>query len=238
MVGDGVGTVDGGRIGGIGWVFGVGGWRSRRPRTVRPETVRKASARGGPWSGGGQFRSDVGAVAVEAAIVLPLLIAVLLGLIETAMLLRAGVGLSSAVRSAARTASAEPRQESFAIDAVEALARAGTGVALTQINEVWVYRANQEGYPGADGVADFSAGCATACLRFRFDPVQGRFVPTGGNWPAATIDACMATAQSVGVRVQARHVPMTAGLIGERTLSQRAVMRFEPLVETGGRCRP
>ena len=232
-MGDEVGIVDGDRIGGIGWVFGVGGRRSRRPRTARPESA--SSNRRGR---GAQFHRDSGAVAVEAAIVLPLLIAVLLGLIETAMLLRGSIGLSSAVRSAARTASAEPRQETFAVDAVEALARAGTGVALTQISEVWVYRANREGYPGADGNGGFSIGCTTACLRFRFDPAQGRFVPNGGSWPASSIDACMTTAQSVGVRVLARHAPMTAGLIGERTLSQRAVMRFEPMVETSGRCRP
>lgn len=232
-MGDEVGIVDGDRIGGIGWVFGVGGRRSRRPRTARPEST--SSDRRGR---GAQFHRDSGAVAVEAAIVLPLLIAVLLGLIETAMLLRGSIGLSSAVRSAARTASAEPRQETFAVDAVEALARAGTGVALTQISEVWVYRANREGYPGADGNGGFSIGCTTACLRFRFDPAQGRFVSNGGSWPASSIDACMTTAQSVGVRVLARHAPMTAGLIGERTLSQRAVMRFEPMVETSGRCRP
>jgi hypothetical protein len=181
---------------------------------------------------------ETGAVAVEAAIVLPLLVAVLLGLVETAMLLRGSIGLSSAVRSAARTASAEPRQESFATDAMAALARAGTGVALTQISEVWVYRANKDGYPGPDGGGGFAAGCSTACLKFRFDPTLGRFIANGGNWPASSIDACMVTAQSVGVRVLARHVPMTAGLIGERTLSQRTVMRFEPVVEASGRCRP
>ena len=177
-------------------------------------------------------------MAVEAAIVLPLIIVVLFGVIDTALLLRASIGLSAAVRSGARVASAEPRADSFADDAADAVARSGSGIALSDIEQLWIYRANAQGYPGPEGARGFGSVCESACIRFRYDSVGARFVRQGGSWPAAAVDACVGSAQAVGVRVVARHVPLAAGLVGPSQVTQRAVMRFEPLAAEGAPCRP
>lgn len=225
------GGIIGGAHGEFACAYGVG-------RAV----VTTGSGGPGVTSGGlpgpSPLQGDRGAVAVEAAIVLPLILAVLLGVIDTALLLRAGVGLSAAVRSGARVASAEPRAETFASDAADAVARSGTGVALSDIEQLWIYRANSQGYPGPDGVSRFPSSCEDACVRFRFDQASARFVRQGGSWPASSIDACVGSAQAVGVRVVARHIPLAAGIVGPRQVAERAVMRFEPLATEGVPCRP
>ena len=178
--------------------------------------------------------SDTGAAAVEAAIVLPLLVVMLLGIVEVAMLLRADVGLTSAARSAARVASAEPRIETFATDAATAVVQAGTGMAEADLREVWVYRANSAGYPGPEGVTTFPVTCPDACVRFRL--AEGVPVPLDGVWPATDINACVGNADAVGVRVVATHRPVSAGVIGPTDMSRRAVMSFEPVVAEVQRC--
>lgn len=177
-----------------------------------------------------------GAVAVEAAIVLPLLITVLLGIVDVSLLMRADVGLTAAVRNGARVASAEPRVPSFAVDAADAVLRAGTGVPVSDIRGIWVYRANSAGYPGPEGTQTFPPVCPPACIRFEVR--DGSPIPVDGTWPADSIRACPGDSDAVGVRVLAATAPVTGGLLSPSQLSRRAVMRFEPVASDGVPCAP
>lgn len=178
-------------------------------------------------------RTERGAVAVEAAIIVPLLVSMLLGIIDLAVMLNSQVGLSAASRSAARVASSQPRTEGFADHAAAAALRSGLGMALSQVEEIWVYRANTSGYPGS--AVSFPSECPEQCIRYRVSE-SGTPVVLQGSWDAASIDACVGTADDVGVRIVGVHRAVAVNLVPSGRISQYAVMRFEPTVN--GRCRP
>lgn len=179
------------------------------------------------------MRSQHGAVAVEAAIIVPLVVSMLLGIIDLAMMLHSQVGLSAAARSGARVASSEPRTPGFADHAASAALRSGLGMAWSQVEEIWVYRANSSGFPGT--ATSFPTQCPQRCVRYRVS-AAGTPVVIQGQWAAESIDACIGTADDVGVRIVGRHTAVTASLVPSGRMSQYAVMRFEPTIS--GRCRP
>lgn len=189
---------------------------------------------------------DRGSVAVEAAIVFPILIVILFGIVEFAMALRDHVALSAAARSGARTASAEPRMSTFATDAVGAVGKAGTTLPLGVIQELWVYEANAGGYPTNGGSTSATTGdftsCATKCIKY--SKSGQNYVQTGGSWSHDTVNACPGDAgmTNVGVYLKARHDFVT-GLFGANmTITDHAVLRFEPIPASqllqSGQCKP
>jgi len=177
-------------------------------------------------------RRDDGAVAVEAALIFPVLILLVFGMIEFSLLLRDYVTVNSAVRTGARTASSEPRVATMPQDTADAIERAGSAMPKNNIDFIYVYKANDKGFPGANGNTTM-AGCpGTACVKFVWNDLAGRFNDDiTGSWNATTINACPgdAQAQAVGVYMQATHKAIT-GLFGTSfKVSDRAVMKFEPL---------
>jgi Flp pilus assembly protein TadG len=111
------------------------------------------------------FSGSRGAVVVEAALVTPLLLLIVFGIIEMAFLMKDNVALSSLVRQGGRIASAHadagpgddasqcttpnchlnaPKLAQYASDAID---RAGTALPRDSIDELWVYQANKKGYP-------------------------------------------------------------------------------------------
>ncbi|MCX6434178.1 MAG: pilus assembly protein [Actinobacteria bacterium] len=113
-------------------------------------------------------RGDRGASAVEFAILVPVLLLILLGILEFAFVLRDYLSVSSAVRVGTRvaasgagskaatcpnplptgmTACAGTDTPQLAQSAADAIQRAGTAMAQDAIDEIWVYRANTSGYP-------------------------------------------------------------------------------------------
>lgn len=118
------------------------------------------------WRRGG--RGDRGASAVEFAIIVPVLLLILLGIIEFAFVMRDYLGVSSSVRVGTRVASsgagakaatcpvplpegmtacAGPDTPQLAQSAADAIQRAGTAMPQDAIDDIWVYRANTSGFP-------------------------------------------------------------------------------------------
>ncbi len=142
-------------------------------------------------------RSDQrGASAVEFAIVFPVILLLVFGIMEFALFLRDYVGVSNAVRDASRTASAQPRQGnvlghrgwepcppgpcshpdgtapagavgSFAYAASQVLGTSGTAIPTQSIKDLWVYRANAKGFP--EGLSDFSSCPPAVCVRYAWE---------------------------------------------------------------------
>lgn len=198
---------------------------------ARPGTSNRRGS--GSCHGCGRRTSERGAVAVEAALVLPLIVTMLLGIIDLGVLVHANVGSAAAVRAGARVASSEPRMSGFAEHAAAATLRAGTGLAWSDVEEIWVYRSNASGYPGTS--SGFPSWCPARCVRYRVSST-GQPVFFQGSWSHTSVDACIGTADDVGVRILARHRALSGGVLGSTRISQHAVMRFEPVVS--GRCRP
>jgi TadE-like protein len=177
---------------------------------------------------------DSGAVAVEAALITPLLLFLVLGIIEFTMLLKDDVAVAASVRAGARTASAEPRTAGFTDDAAAQMTRAVASLDSKGLaaGELWVYRAGPTGDP--------PSSCASDCVRYTWN--GSRYVKASGSWDPLSIDACPIDADhpegpdAVGVYLRYRHSFLTGLFGGGLTISDTSVLNFEPVPPTQG-CR-
>lgn len=187
-------------------------------------------------------------MAVEAALLTPLVVLLLVGLLEMSLFLRDGVSVSGAVRAAARVASASAgagpgvcqagsnpppctpsTAPGFAQAAADAVQKAGSAMPADSITAITVYEANTAGYPLPEG--NTAITCTTNCVTYVWDAALDRFRFGSGSWSSASVNACVNSPDqdTVGIALSARHSWVT-GLFGSGvTITQRSVMRFEPL---------
>lgn len=123
-------------------------------------------------------RGQRGAVAVEAALVVPVLLLLVFGIIEFSLIFRDYVAVSSSVRVGARIASANAGSgpggvcnnttttpsttPKFAACAATAIQRAGSAMPQDSIDYIMVYQANAKGYPAPVGTATASIQANTS----------------------------------------------------------------------------
>lgn len=198
--------------------------------------------------GGSRARRERGAVAVEAALVTPLLMLLIFGIIEMALLMKDDVALTSAVRNGGRTASADANSGQagttlggdcdsgcdpanaplFAQSAADAIERAGSALPKDSIRELWIYKANDEGYPGANGSKQWI--CGDACIKYKWVASKDQFRYVSGTWLSKSIKACAnQSPDMVGVYLVARHSFLTGFFSKSIDISDHAVFSFEPL---------
>lgn len=198
-----------------------------------------------------------GAIAVEAALVTPLLVLFVLGIIEFSLLLRDYVAVTSASRSGSRIASANAGAGAQVCDsgetgtecsntgapqlaklAANAIQVQGSALNKDTINYMLIYKANSKGFPGsltgwsASPVTDCKA--AGSCVEYVWVKASDKFkyVPGNGTWTSSTINACVSNSDSVGVYLNATHPYVTKFFGSSKTVSDRTIMRFEPLTAT------
>lgn len=191
----------------------------------------------------GWTRDERGAAAVEAALLVPILLLLMFAVIEWGLMMRDMLSVTESARVGVRIASALPRQDDFTATTVQAIGQAGSALPKSQIVEVLVYKANDEGFPGPNGATTMScSGTEYSCDRYVWDASSGTFVlsPGGSPWnprsgigAPGNVNACPAgqggPPDSVGVYVEAVH-PWVTRLFGTtRTLREHAVLPFEPM---------
>jgi hypothetical protein len=192
--------------------------------------------------------SERGAVAVETALVTPVLLIVLLGIVELPMLIRDYVAVTSAARTGARVAAASPDSGScvpnaadvtpcpangspnFVQLAADAVARNGSALAPESIQYILVYKANAAGYPGSLSAMPTSCAGIPSCVSFTWNQTAAAFRYSSGTWDSRTVNACFpSNIDSVGVQVVADHKFLSGMLGSSVAMSDHAVMTFEPL---------
>lgn len=184
---------------------------------------------------------ESGAAAVEAAILLPLFLLLVFGVLEWALFMRDSLSVTDLAQVGVRTASAMPGEPGLTQTTVDSMARAGSGIPRDRIDFIYVYKANEQGYPGADGSTVMSCtGSESSCDRFEWngtgfvlDPVTTPWNPQAPIGAPGHVNACSNTADggapdSVGVYVQASHDWVTQFFGANRKISDRAVQSFEP----------
>ena len=96
---------------------------------------------------------------------------------------------------------------------------------------MWVYKANNLGYPGAFGSTGFAV-CAANCIKYAWVPASRAFDtanPGGSGWSYLTQQACdVLNWDSVGVYVKLQHKFLTSLFGTNITLTDHAVFRLEP----------
>lgn len=195
----------------------------------------------------GRSRDQKGAVAVEAALVTPLLVLLVFGIIEMSMLMRDTVSVNSSVRTGARIASVSaasgpgtcptgpsappctPAQApALAQAAADAIQRAGSAMPQDSIEWVMIYEAGANGFP----IGQTTLTCSSNCVTYTWNDANNRFQYQAGSWNSTTaINACVndANRDAVGVALRARHT-WVSGLFGDGVeMTERSVMQFEPL---------
>ena len=134
-------------------------------------------------------RDDRGAAAVEFALVALLLFTLLFGIIEFGLAIRDKIGVTSAVRTGGRVASAEPKAcdlgspgcgsdsvmdtpngvSSMVRDGALATTAALTGIPEDSIQQLWIYEAGADGHPTTATLGTPSS-CTTKCVWYRYQP--------------------------------------------------------------------
>ncbi|MEI8081496.1 MAG: hypothetical protein WCI74_06580, partial [Actinomycetes bacterium] len=122
--------------------------------------------------------------------------------------------------------------------------RAMSSLPADDVREVWVYRANSDGFPGLDGGGSFATCTASIdCVKFSYTPETKGWTVTGG-FDSQNVVACPGAgdATSVGVYIRADHRSLTSLIFNSVGMSEHAVMRFEPMPTVNGlaagNCRP
>jgi TadE-like protein len=177
-------------------------------------------------------QGDRGAVAVEAALVTPLILLIVFGIIEFTLLLKDDVAVTSAVRAGSRTASAEPRVPTFLDDTARSMSRTVQTLDKDGLEDgygqLFIYESDKDGFPLGSPT---TFACGTHCVRYSWDATAAKFVKRSGSWDYRTINACAGDPNLtvVGVRLEYRHTFLTGVFGGGRTLSDESVQNFEPI---------
>jgi hypothetical protein len=174
--------------------------------------------------------NEKGAVMVEFAIILPLLVTITFGIIEFSSAYHDAAVASDAVRSGGRVGSALASQTNYASQVVSAANSAVETLPANAPQELWIYKANANGYPGS---ANNFSSCATNCIRYTWNSSTKTFGnPQGGGWPASTHQICRQPYDEMGVYVKLNHEFVTKLFGANITLTDHSVFRFEPVANS------
>ncbi len=181
-----------------------------------------------------------GVVAVEFALIIPVLLMLVFGIIEFGMLFRADLSVNQSARAGARTAAALPRTAGYQTSAANAVAaQLQNTLSTDEITYLSIYKADKAtGLPTDGGTYK----TCTTCYRFTWNSSSKSWVPeSGASWAYTAQKACgaEATTDYLGVYVEARYNWVTSiftPMFGSSmTVKERTIMRLEP-IGTGSVC--
>ena len=183
---------------------------------------------------------DRGASAVEAAIVTPVIMVLLFGILELGFVFKDYLAVAGAVRAGVRTASANPRMATFAQVAANKVAQTGGAMNFSDVQQLWVFKVD----PTTNQTIGFSnfSDCIF-CVKFKWDSGTNAFVPiTGGDtWPSTSQNACSLSVggplDRIGVYLKLKHAPITGLVLQTIYISEASILSLEPMPVSSG-CKP
>ncbi len=175
-------------------------------------------------------RGERGAVLVEGAFAVPIILLIVLAVLEFGMYFTSASATTSASRDGARYGVAHYARRSDPLvvsDEIRQVVERDLG-SLTGFGtptQMWIYRAEADGSPA--GVGD----CEVDCARYTWDGSAFAYDVTSDPWDDA--NACLLPGvpiDDLGVIVEVRHRPVSGTIgTGVRTIRERTVLRLEPL---------
>jgi hypothetical protein len=192
-------------------------------------------------------RDERGAVLVEAAFILPIMMMITFGAIEYGLATSNSAAIKQSTRSGVRMVSTSPKVDAYALAADAVRTTLESTEFITPI-EMWIYRARPtDGRPfGGDGTFNPS-GCPVAtCQRYTWNTSTSSWTLVSGSWTPTAQYACLLPAaadpnlrypDAVGVWVKAEHGFVTGFFGDDITLTERTTMRLEPVPSTAGCAR-
>ena len=169
---------------------------------------------------GASTQEQGGAVLVETALGLTLLLVLAFGIVEAAAAYQSATVASNASRAGARLGSSrfatDPAvSEGVRLAVEEALADRPSSARPVSMR---IYKASTDG----------GSSCLSRCLRYVWNVGTSRFVadPTSPGW--VDPDGCGSVLDSLGVSVEMRHTASNSLVPLSVTIEERTVMRIEP----------
>lgn len=186
---------------------------------------------------------DHGAVAVEAALITPLFLLLVFGMVDLSLLIKDKLAVVSASRAGARTASSLAHQPTFLTTTAAQVSRATAAVNRVasvdglapdgrKATQLWVYKAGASGAPPAS----CSTGLPNPCVRFVWNGTA--FTASAAElalWPSSAVNACPVSTtnpngpDAVGVFVTTPHSFLTPIWTGHFDEQDYTVLNFEPV---------
>lgn len=165
--------------------------------------------------------AERGAVLVESALLMPFILFLIFGIIEFSFALQTDAVLNDAARASGRTGASLAGdlgwRQSIA-DVASSQMRNLPGTATPAY--LLIYKANDKGYPGADGNTSFGRNAVwqcwlnlnSTCVAGTWDATTKKFVAPTGGWDASAQGACAASYASydkIGVAIFVQYKPLT-----------------------------
>jgi len=170
-----------------------------------------------------------GAVMVETAIVVPVMLLIFAGLTQLAFAMSTSSAATGASRTGARLAasvyaeaalSGDATQLNNTLDAIRLgverdLSGRPSGATPTTL---WLFRADANGNPAS------GPSCSSDCVRWTWNGTQ--FASRSGTW--TTPDSCGSVVDTVGVRVSLTY-DVASPFLGDISIRRATTMRLEPV---------
>jgi hypothetical protein len=184
----------------------------------------------------GRQSADRGAVAVEAALITPVLVLLVFGMIEFGLALKDWMAVSAAVRGGMRTAAAEPRVPGFADDTMKQVSAQVGGLNLSPSTWLVVYKAT--GSVAAPTLDASGAPVCTTCVTYQWDTATKAFVKRSDTWASTAQHACVGDTvrDSIGIYLTHKHDAVTGLFFSKLTLNDTAVAVLEPIPASQSSC--
>ncbi len=197
-----------------------------------------------------RFTDDGGAVLVEAALITPVFVYMLFGIIEFGGAFRDYLTVTNMVTAGSREEAIQGLSLQADWETLQAIRKAGRAMPSGQIERIVVWKAEDRTDPVPGGCragsptfngGTFDAPAVGACNVYSADDMRDE--ANGPNWtctvgpnqgpiryycPSGRKVSVAATPDYLGIYIQVRH-PWVTGLFGEEiTLSDQSVTKLEP----------
>jgi len=193
-----------------------------------------------------QSRRERAAIMVEAVMVFPILIVMMMGSLEFGMAFRDSTTVATALRASARTAATQGNDGSADYYSLQALKAGLSGIPTAAIGRIVVYNATTNSAPDPTCLSMTAPGGQTgtrACNVYTaasFSLASTSFSSTAtGSCPATAVDRyfCPLTRKVVqatgtdyvGVYIKVRHDFVTRLFGANLTITDKLIVRLEPL---------
>jgi Flp pilus assembly protein TadG len=187
-------------------------------------------------------RQETGVAAVETAIIAPLLLLMVIGIVEFGLYFWNTTYAQTAVSAGARTGVTQARVDDYQL-AVKASVKAAMSNISARPISLTVYKADPTtGLPaGGTSTSDIST-CLAECYRFSWNASTKDWVQAPSiAWPGSDQAACGPLGHNdyLGVAVKFQYQSLTGILLKNQIIFSSTMMRLEPVSAAGGQsCEP
>lgn len=197
-----------------------------RHRLLENGPTRRARARRG------RAPRERGATLVEFVLILPIFVMIVFGTIEFASAYNDSAVVADAARAGGRIGSTAPGTD-YTSATVDNIVTSHVETAVKALpagapKELWVYEANNKGYPGATNVTGWASCPNGTCIKYTWNTATNKWAYASGSYLASNQNACGSSPDELGIRVVADHKFVTKMFGASFTLDDKTIFRFEP----------